>query len=340
MAYGSTLLDVAATTVDEWMNEGDKGTDLLSGHNPMLAILIDQSQQPGGSFQFMQADVAEGGEFGEAIYGKPNTTVDGVTRAGQATPQTPTVTTNVATKSRWLWSFYQGIAYDNYQDRIKNSGKAKIVDLGNMILDQVVASFFDRVGTHLLDNAAGADNKVQSFNACLLNTGSVAGIDQTDTTNNSWWRAVQDTTSEIINSQTIDKVQMQATYDTGKNTTIHKLGPDFGLTTTDLAAKLKQELKPAQRTEVQTMLRGGAQYFEYNGMRIFWSDRIVAGTMLILNSTVWSFRYATKMPEPKTPGWVPTSSAAAMWERAYNWAIGLGCRSIKHNALLTNKTAA
>lgn len=339
MAYGSSELDVAATTVDEWINDGTQGIDLFSSHNPMLAILIDNSKQPGGDYQYKQSAVAEGNQFKVTVFGKGNATVLGVTRANQVNAITPTVTTNLATNAIWPWSHYQGMAFDNYEDRAKNTGKAQMVDLGNMILDQIGATFFDTIGTDLLDNAVGSIGKIQSFNAPLANSTTVAGIDQSDTTNNSWWRAVQDTTAEIVNTQTLDYVKMLATYDCGKATGILRYSPDFVLTTTANAAKLMQELKPAQRTDVQTMIRGGGSYMEYGGMRIFWSDRIVANTVMVLNSTTWTFRYLTKMPEPKTPGWVPTSGKPSMWERGYNWFVGLGTMSVKHNALMTNKTS-
>lgn len=339
MAYGSSELDVAATTIDDWLNEGQQGIDLFSGHNPLVAILIDNSMEPGGAYQFKRDTVAEGNQFKLTAWGKGNATVAGITRANQVNAQTPTVTTNLATNALWPWSHYQGMAYDNYEDRAKNSGKAQMVDLGEMILDQIQATFFDTIGTDLEDGTAGSISKIQSVNGMLLNTGVVAGIDQSDTTNNSWWNAVSDSTSEIINTQTIDKVSMLATYNTGKKTGIQKNYPDFIMTTTANAAKLMQEIKAAQRTDVQNMVRGGAQYMEYAGKRIFWSDRIVANTAMVLNSTTMTFRYLTKMPDPKTPGWVPTSGVSALWERAYNWFVGFGSYSIKHNAYLTNKTS-
>lgn len=339
MAFGNTAeLDVAATTVDDWLNEGKQGIDLFSRHNPVVAILMDNSDQPGGDYQFQQGDMS-GNDFKVSVWGKGNATVAGVTRANQVVLETPTVPTNLATNAAWTWAHYKGMAYDNYEDRAKNSGKSQMVDLGNMILNQIVATFFDQVGTDLLDNAAGTISKIQSFNAALLNTGTVAGIDQTDSTNNSWWRAAGDSTAEIINSQTIDKVVMDATFDTGLSSPIAKSYPDIGITTNANASKLMQELKPSQRTDTDVMLRGGAKYMTYGGMRIFNSERIVANTMLLLNSTVWTFRYLTKMPDPKTPGFVPTSGAPAMYERGYNWIVGLGSYSVKHNGLLQNKTS-
>lgn len=344
MAYGSAELDVAATTTDDWLNAGNNGLDLFSSHNIFLAILMDNAEQPGGDYQFKEDGVAEGGKFKVTVYGNSNATVAGVTRANQITEETPTVpgaggAPSVATNAFWPWSFYKGIVFDNYQDRIKNRGKARMVDLGNMYLDQLTATFFDVVGTDLLDGAAGTEDKVQSVNGALLNTGVVAGIDQTDPLN-AWWAAVQDTVAEVIGSRVIDYVSALASHDTGKKTGIRKFSPDFILVRTDQWAKLMQDMKSAQIASVDKLLRTGAEFLQYGVKRIFFSDRIAANTALILNSTTWTFRYATKMPEPKTPGWVPSSRTPAMWERASNWAIGFGGYSMKHNALLTNKRAS
>ncbi len=345
MAYGSSELNVAAATVDEWLNEGSNGIDLLSSHNVMLAVLMDNSEQPGGGYQFRQSDVAEGNQWKWTVYGSRNASWAGVTRANQVNATTPTVpgaggASSVATNAIWVWSFYTGFVFDNYQDRVKNSGGAKMVDLAQMYLDQLVATAFEDLGTDLLDNATGAEDKCQSFNAALLNTGVVGGIDQTDVTNNAWWRAQQETTAEVVNTQVIDYASALATHDTGKQTGIRRFRPDVVLTRVDAWAKLLADIKRSQKQEVQEMARGGAAFIEWSGMRIFATDRIVSDTVVGLNSSCWAFRYKTKMPEAQTDSFVPSSNRSAMWERGFNWAVSLGGSSMKHQFLLQNKRAS
>ena len=343
MAYGSSELDVAASTTDLWLNEGTNGIDLLSGHNPLVAILFDNSMEPGGEWQFQEREVGEGNQFKYTVYGNTNTTVDGVTRANQVNAISPTVpgaggAASVGTNVFWPWSHYQGIVFDNYEDRAKNSGKSQMIDLGNMYLDQIQASFFQLLGTDLLDNAAGSISKIQSVNACLANTGTVGGVDQSDTANNSWWNAQQDTTTEIWNTQTFDTVRDACTFDTGRTTGIRKGDPDIAFLYGGQYSLLRQDLKASQRQAPTDTLRGGAKYLDYDGCRCFRTTQIVSGTSLILNSTTWAFVYKTRMPEPVTPGWVPRSGTPGMWERGFNWFIGFGGKSMKHNGLLTNKT--
>jgi hypothetical protein len=344
MAYGNTTAgeyDVAAATVDDWMNEGNNALDLFSSHNPVLAILMDQSEQPGGEYQFKQSAGAKGMQFKTTVFAKANTTVDGVTRANQVNAIAASVGgTTALTNPKWNWAHYQGLAQDNYIDRVRNSGDALRVDVGQFLVDQVIASFYDVVGTDLLDAAADAEDKILSFNSCLLNSGTVGGIDQSDATNNAWWQAIQDTTAEVINTQTIDKLVMDATYDCGKKTGIMRMDPDIMIMPSDLCSKIQQDLKQSQRVEVSTMIRGGARYVDYNGMRIFWTGRTVTGTVLGLNSTTWTFRYDTKAPDPVTPGWVPMDRTPAMFSRGYNWVIGLGNHSCKHQFYMSNKRAS
>ena len=107
----------------------------------------------------------------------------------------------------------------------------------------------------------------------------------------------------------------------------------------NLYAKLRQDLKASQRTEVGEMLRGGAKYLMYDGVRCFRTTKSTSGTVLINNSSCMVFRYATKMPDPVTPGWVPVSGTPGMFERGYNWFVGFGYTSLKHQGYLSNKSA-
>lgn len=338
MSYGSSEADVAASTVDKWLNEGNNALDLFSSHNPVLAVLLDQSEQPGGEYQFKKASGTTGNKFKTTAYGKSNSSVAGVTKANQINAFSAAIP-SLLTNAYWSYAHYQGTAFYDYRSQTLNSGPEQRVDMGNSLFDQVVASFFDLVGTHLTSGSADAEDHILSFDSALLNTGTVGGIDQSDGTNNAWWQAVKDTTAAVINTQDLDKAILDATIDTGKKTGIMRMSPDIILTTNTLSAKLMQDLKQAQRVDVQTMLRGGARYIDYAGCRVFNTTRVTAGYVLGINSTVWDFRYNTKSPEPVTPGWVPVDRTPAMVQRGYNWIVGLGTRSCKHNFLLTNRTA-
>lgn len=346
MAYGNTgtissaYLDVAATTTDDWLGSGTNGIDLFSGHSPFVAILYDNSLEPGGDYQFQQAEGAGGDTWGTVVYGRGVEHAGapaGISRANQVNAITPVIPA-LATKTKWVWSHYQGIVFHNYEDMKKNSGKNQVVDLGNMILDQIQADFFDTLATDIMDGAAGSGTKIESVNACLLNTGTVGGIDQSDGANNAWWQAQGDSTAEVWNTTTFDQVRDACYFDTGRKTGIRKPDPDCAFLYGNQYARLRAELKPSQRQEVSDRLRGGAKYLDYDGCKCFRSTRHTSNSTLILNSTTWAFRYYTKMPDPVTGGWTPRSGTPAIWERGYNWLISFGGFSMKHNGLLTNKT--
>lgn len=343
MAYGSSELDVVATTTDQWLNAGTNGIDLFSGHEPFVAILYENSQEPGGEYQFQQGTPGEGNQFKITVFGLGNTSVQGVTRANQINTYTPTVpgaggAASVATNILWPWTHYEGIVYDNYEDRIKNSGQSQRLDLSSMYLKQLTASFFSKLAVDIMDGAAGTISKIQSINACLLNTGTVGGIDQSDGTNNGWWQAQTDSTVETWNTQTFDTVRDSCTFDTAVNTGVRKIAPDVAFLYGAQYSRLRQELKQSQRIGVEDTAKGGAKYLVYDGCRCYRTTRISSGTSLILNSSTWHFRYATKMPDPVTPGWVPVPNAPSMWQRGFNWFVGFGGESMKHNGYLSNKS--
>jgi hypothetical protein len=337
MAYGSGELGYVVAQTDEWLNEGYNGIDLFSSHNVMLAILVDRSQEPGGGYQFQESEVAEGNKFKTTVYGKVSWTFQGVTRANQVTGINHAINDD-GTNAYWEWAHYEGMINHNYADKVKNKGKNKRIDLADMYVDQLSAKAFDVVGTDLLDGVVGTEDKIQSFNQALLNSATVGGIDQSDSVNNGWWQAQQDTTTEAFNTTMLDAVIAACTIDTGKKTGIRQYDPDVALFKGALWSKLKSELKPSQRQEVSLKLKGGAKYLDYDGCRCFRDTRGTDGTILVLNSTTWTFRYNTKMPEPVTPDFVPVSGKPSMWERGYNWYIGLGCYSPKHNAYISNKS--
>ena len=353
MAYGNTNsqanadLGLLSGTVDQWLNKGSTGINLFSGHSPFVAVLWDNSQEPGGDYQFR---VEEGG-LPDAVkinvWGSPQnysagvTPVAGVTRANQVTALTPSVATT-ATNAKYTTAHYQGIAWLNDNDVSKNSGPYQMIDLAEQVVGQVKAAFFELVANHLEDGTAGAEDRIMAINYALANSGQVGGIDQTDSTNNAWWRAQADATVEVINTGVIDRAYDLCTFNTGMSTGISKMAPDVaflgpGTNGGNTYTTIRQELKQSQRVEVEDMLKGGAKYILYNGMRCFRTTRITAGQALILNSSTWALRLGSKTPKPVAPTFVPSSGRPGMYERGYNWYQALACYSPKHNALLTNK---
>lgn len=349
MAYGNTsYLGMAAGTIDDWLDAN--GIDLFTSHNPLLALLESNSTQPGGDYQFMRAEGAKGDTFRVPVWGKPfnysagSTPARGVTRANQVNGFTPVID-DILTTARYPWAHYEGMVYVNYEDMVKNSGSSKKVDLADVVIGSLQASFFSEVAIDLEDGIVGSADKVQSINQNIANTGAtVGGIDQTDGTNNAWWQAQTDSTVETWNTTTFDRVYDACCFDTGISTGIRKQAPDCAIvydgSSGRLFSTMRQELKQSQRIDGgDNTLKGGGSYIIYNGCRIYRSTKAVAGSVCILNSSTWTWRYETKMPDPVAPTWVPVSGKPSMYERGYNWLVGFGCLSPKHNGYCTNKAA-
>lgn len=363
MAYGSDETGVACATTDEWLNEGENGINLMASQDPFMAILYDNSLEPGGDWQFEQGTPAEGNKFKYTVYGKGPGNARGVGRASQTTGYSAAIG-DPATNVYWQWAHYESYCNWNYEDESKNSGKAKMVDLGRLIVDSLVSEMFQLMGYHFWDQQAGTDRHIQSVTQALLNTGTVAGIDQTDTTNNAWWNAQHNSDSEALSAVMFSQLISDCQVDTPVGNGIAQNYADVGFVPRGHYAVIKDTwLRPSQRQEVNVMARGGARYIVFDGVRIFrntkfrtsvyGTDTGAGGTVtvaypmtensatdrgVILNSRTWGFRYKTKMPDPVTPDFIPVSGKPSMKERGYNWMAGLGCKSVKHNAMYSNKT--
>lgn len=344
MAYGNTSeLDIAASTTDLWINEGDNAVDLMSTHNQLVAVLRNTSTETGDSFSFFRSSAMEGGRFKLTVYGNTNTTVDGVTRANQINAFTPTIPgaggqASILTNLWYEWAHYQGICYISYEDIKKNQGKSGVINFTSAIKEQMINSFYKKYGVDMWDGAAGTIDKVASVQYYLKNTGTVAGVDQSSS-DNTWFQANTDDTSEIFNFFTFDTVRDACVHDTGTSGAITG-DPDCAFMTAPLYAKARQDLKSSQRVEVSNMLKGGAKYLEYDGCRLFRETNMTAGECVILNSRTWQFRYDTAAPEPTSEGFLQDPNRPSMKSRSANHMIGLACKAPNRNGYMTNKSGS
>lgn len=337
MAYGGSEFGVAATTIDKWLNTGSNGLDLYSSHNVVLAVLLDKSFEPGGGYMFRKGSPGEGMQVVETVYGRVGWTFQGVDRTTQLTGIADAINDD-ATRAKYNWAHYEGKINDNYEDKVKNSGKAQMVNLKDLYLGQIRAKAFNVVGTHMMNDVIDSITKVGAFNYFVSNTGTVGAIDQTDAVNNGWWQAVVNSDSVSFTSNDLDFYRAEAMHDTGLPTGVTQNSPDICFLYGSLWAKLLGELKQSQRVKVEKMIRGGAEYIDYAGMRCFRETRGTAGTVVGFNSSTLFYRYNTKMPEPVTPDFVPVSGKPSMWERGFNWVMATGCLSPKHNFRLNNRS--
>jgi hypothetical protein len=336
MAYGPGDATIAATTTDEWLD--DNILDLYASHSPFVAKLMGTSEEPGGEFHFKQGTPGEGGYFKIPVFGKVTYTADGVTRANQINAISPTINDDII-GAKYNWAHYQGVAYHNYEDMMKNSGKAQMADLGNAYVAQVKSKLHAVLNTDMFDGVIDSADKILAVDYAVSNSGLLGTIDQSDAANNAWWQAQQHTTAETFTTFAFDIVRDACTFDTPVPNGVRKIDPDMALFGGNLFAKLRQELKASQRIEVGTLLKGGAKYIDYDGCACFRNPIQDSDNVIILNTATWAFRYATKAPDAVTEGWVPVSGTPSMWQRGFNWFLGLGCISPKHNGLLDGKTA-
>lgn len=361
MAYGGTELDQAAAMTDQWLQEN--AVDLLAAQDPFLAILYDNSQEPGGDFSFQNSEGASGETFKIPVFGKGPGTARGTTRSAQPTGYTPALQ-SVLTNSKWKWAQYEAMAFYNARDMDLISGEEGKVNLGDVIIDSVISELFTLVGFHLWDQQAGDEDRVQSVTQCLLNSGTVGDIDTTDSANQPWWNAGLNSDTEAINPTMFSKLINGCQHNFAVGSIGAKASADIAFVPSDHYAAMQNEwVHPAQRSEVNVLSKIGSKYIVVNDVRVFRNPKFktseygtaAAGKLtidytnlgetitdrgVILNSTVWSFRYKFKAPKANAETWIPVSGSATMFERGYRNIYGLGCKSIKHNAMYTNKTAA
>lgn len=347
MAYGnagsvsSAYLDLLASTIDEWVEPN--GLVLHATHSPLLALLYDASMQPGGDYMFQQLELGGGNDWRIPVIARAIQTSGapaGVTRANMYNAITPAIQQDL-TNIKWVKSTYQAQITDDYIRQTQNTGKQAMVDHLQLMYRQLRTDFFEATETDLFDNAAGASDKVQSVNDCLKNTGSVGGIDQSDTTNNTWWNAINEATAEVWNKPSWSKHVDQLTNDNPSPTGVKKGMSDVCFVYGDIYSLAREAAEQMQRSlEYKELGKTGYKYFEINGCRFFRTTKITADTYLLLKSWTWAWRYLQKFPEPVTPGFVPHPDRPGVWIRNYLWTISLGCYDVRQNGLGTNKTAA
>lgn len=344
MAYGNTAaLNDAAAHVDDWIQAN--ALNLYSAHSPLIARIMGRSKLPGGDFNFRKLALSGGENWRIPVFGNADSTVVGVTRANQINNLTPAITTGGITNSIWTWAAYQGLVTVNHQDEIANQpGDEQKVSYIDTILARLRATFFDTVDTDFWDDVIGTRDKIQSVTQCLLNTGSPGGIDQTDTVNNSWWRAQGDSTSETINTTTFNRVANACEFDTGLSTGMSQLRPDIAFFSStsangDLFSTFMEILEQSQRVQVESTIKGGATSMRYRDIDCYRNTRMTAGQVAIMNSASWIYRYETMMPKGNSEGFYPDPYKPMISLRGYYWCHALGCQSPKHNGLLQNKTA-
>lgn len=346
MAYGnagsisSAYLDLLATTIDEWVQPN--GLILHATHSPLLAMLYDESLQPGGDYMFQQLALGGGIDWRIPLIARAIQTAGtpaGVTRAGLYTPITPAIQQDI-TDIKWLKSTYRAQISDDYVRQTQNTGKQAMVDHLQLYYRQLKTDFFEMVETDLFDNVAGSADKVQSINACLANSTTVGGVDQSDTANNSWWNATNEATAEVFNLPSWNRHFIQLTIDTPSPTGVGKGMPDFCFLYGDLFALAWEQALQQQRTaEYRELGKTGFKFLEVNGCRLFRTTKLVADTYVLGQSKTWAWRYLEKFPEPITPGFIPMPGTPGVYIREYLWTVSFGGYSMKHNGLGTNKRA-
>lgn len=337
MAYGNTgILGQVAADFDRWV--GSNSLNLLASHNPALAIMIDESSQPGFTANFRKGD-ATGRRWRISAWWSPNSTVDGITRAEQATTTVTPAIRNPLTGLEYYWAHYIGGTNIDYREETANMSPSKIVDVADSLLQQIQTGFYEKIGDHLLDATVDAEDRIMALDY-PDNTNTVGGVDTSDSANNLQLNVYKETTVEVLSTVRLSEARANCVYDSVKAGSVPKSGPDACFMRTDVWNKILTDLTQSQRTDVQRLQKGGAEFFEFAGMRCFNTNRLTAGRVLGVNTATIHFRYNTIAPDPVTSVWTPVSGYPAMKERLYNWLLGTGYASLKHNFLLTGKTAS
>jgi hypothetical protein len=180
------------------------------------------------------------------------------------------------------WTYYNVDAMITWAERVKNTGKARIVNLLAEKAEEMEQDMQDRFATDLhTTNPNGLG--FNSLAAIVDSAASYAGIAVADAS--AWASGEDSTTTELVlyGSGSLSYMINAATFG--------KYGPDMHLTTKDLASKFESLIEPQKRYTDKEMADAGFKNVTFHGVPIFGDPFAVAASWYGLCMKVFELRY-------------------------------------------------
>lgn len=273
MAGNASFNTLATTTFQKYSK---KLTDNIFYGTPLFAMMME-----GGRKKTEQGGLG----YNERLMYGQNTTFKGTSEFGviDTTPQSG------LSVARYTWSQYTGSVIMSELEIAQNRGDSQISSLMQDRANQLEMSAKEKLNIDLFGSANGSDtalNGLQTFVSVTPTTGTVGGIDRSDSSN-SWWRNNATTSAGSFAATGLDK--MRTMYNNCSQDGSD--APDVIITTQTVFEAYEKTGQGIQRTTNQKMLDLGFQNFEYKGATFFYDSQCTSGYMYMLNTDYLGLRW-------------------------------------------------
>lgn len=217
------------------------------------------------------------------------------------------------------WKYLTSPTMMSWDEKVKNSGKEKIIDLLSEKAKEMNEDMFELFADQLFATTQG-DKAIASLETIIDSSTSYGGISPTDAT---VWASTEDSTTTVLvlyGENSLSYMINQATF--GKKT------PDLHITTRDLFSKFESLLEPQTRYEDKTMADGGFTNLTFHSKPIVSDVHCASGRWYGICSKDMEIRYHKDYDFSKT-GWFDLKQAGFPHHVAnvVSWVGNIMCRS-------------
>lgn len=226
------------------------------------------------------------------------------------------------------WKYLIGQGMIQWDERVKNKGKARIINLladkNEEILEDMLKTFTDA-----LYDTSQDGNRFSSLDTIVDSATTYGGIAVTDA---AAWAAIEDSTTDIVRkygSGSLAYMINQATF--GKNI------PDLILTTRDLYSKIESLIEPQKRYSDTDMASSGFRTVKFDGITVVADYACPSGYLFGLDTDQFELRYHPDF-NFKTDPWKDLMQAGfpqSLVKLCY-WVGNLLCRMRKSSFKMSN----
>lgn len=180
------------------------------------------------------------------------------------------------------WTYYNCDNMISWDERVKNAGKSRIVNLLADKAEEIRQDMMDRFSTDLyVTNPNGLG--FISLAVIVDSTATYAGISYTDAP--TWLSTEDTTTTELVlyGSNSLSYLINQATFG--------KYMPDLHVTTRDLASKFESLIEPQKRYQDKDLASAGFKNVTFHGVPVVGDAFCTSASWFGLCTKVFELRY-------------------------------------------------
>jgi len=227
------------------------------------------------------------------------------------------------------WTYYNCDNMISWDERVKNAGKQKIINLLADKADEIRQDMMDRFATDLYTTNPNGLGFI-SLPVIIDAADTYAGIAVADVAE---WASTEDTTTTelvLYGANSLSYLVNQATF--GKHS------PDLHMTTRDLASKFESLIEPQKRYKEKTLADAGFTNTTFHGIPVVGDAFCTAKLWLGIDTKQFELRYHKDWNFEVTP-WEDLFQAGfpRAMGKVMSWAGNMVCRmrrsSFKASAL-------